>query len=54
MSNDAYRLIWYLAVLLAVIGLYLAHGPEALIGYLVALLPRESYRKHDKGVVPLS
>jgi hypothetical protein len=48
MSNDAYRLVWYLAVLAAVIGLYLAHGPQALIGYLLALLPRESFRKIEK------
>lgn len=49
MTNATYGLIWRLAVLAAIMALFFFHGPQALIGYLLALLPRDS-----KKVMPLS
>jgi hypothetical protein len=44
-SGDLHRLVWQLAVLAAVLCLFFAHAPEALIGYLLALLQNELGRK---------
>ncbi len=45
MSGDLHRLVWQLAVLTAVLCLFFAHAPQALIGYLLALLQTELREK---------
>jgi hypothetical protein len=54
MSSDLYRLIWSIALLGTIVGLYLGQAPEVLIASLLPLFPKGPYGSGGEANRPAS